>query len=165
MTKSDEYLMEAFAGESMANRKYLAYAAEADKEGLAQAARLFRAAAESETIHAMNHLKAVKGIKSTKENLMAAIGGEREEFESMYPEMIKTAQAEGNKAADRSFQFANEVEKVHAVLFKKSLDGLESETKAFPYYVCPLCGYVAEAGAPDKCPICGTKGGLFKKIE
>lgn len=165
MSKSEEYLKEAFAGESQANRKYLAFAQAADAEGFPQVARLFRAAAEAETVHAINHLKALKAIKSTKENLKEAIGGETHEFTSMYPEMIKTAQAEKNDAASRTFHFANEVEKGHAELYKGLLDSLGKGTENYPYYVCPVCGYTAGHEAPDECPICKTKKKFFKKID
>jgi len=165
MSKSEEHLKAAFAGESQANRKYLAFAAKADKEGYAQAARLFRAAAEAETVHAHAHLKALKGIGSTAENLEAAIAGETFEFKEMYPEMIEAAKAEGNKEAERSFVFANEVEKVHADLYKKVLGSLGSSQENYPYYVCPTCGFTAEGAPPDKCPVCGVKGQMFKKID
>jgi rubrerythrin len=165
MSKSEEYLKEAFAGESQANRKYLAFAAAADKEGYPQAARLFRAAAEAETVHAHNHLRVLKGIKSTKENLKEAVGGETHEFRTMYPEMIAAAKAEGNKDAERSFNFANEVEKIHAQLYQKLLDTLGTSKESYPYYVCPVCGYTAEKEPPGNCPICGTPGKMFKKIE
>ena len=164
MSKSEEYLNEAFAGESQANRKYLAFAAAADKEGYTQIARLFRAAAEAETIHAHNHLKVLKGIKSTRENLQEAVSGETHEFTSMYPEMIEAAQAEGNKEAERSFSYANSVEKIHARLYEKALENMD-EKEDYPYYVCPVCGYTAEKEAPDTCPVCGAKGKVFKKIE
>jgi rubrerythrin len=165
MSKSEEYLKEAFAGESQANRKYLAFAAAADKEGYPQVARLFRAAADAETVHAHNHLNALKGIKSTRENLQEAIAGETHEFKSMYPGMIEVAKVEKNSAAERSFHFANEVEKLHAKLYQKLADSLGSSKETYPYYVCPVCGYTSEKEAPDNCPICGTKGKLFKKIE
>lgn len=119
MSKTEEYLKEAFSGESQANRRYLAFAEKAEKEGYPQVARLFRAAAEAETIHAMNHLRALKAIRSTKENLEEAISGETHEFKSMYPEMLRVAKEEGNKNAEISFRYANEVEKVHAELYKK----------------------------------------------
>lgn len=165
MSKSEEYLKEAFAGESQANRKYLAFAVAADKEGHSQAARLFRAAAEAETVHAHNHLRALKGVKSTSENLKEAIGGETHEFQSMYPEMIAAAKAEGNKDAERSFNYANEVEKIHAQLYQKLLDTLGTSKENYPYYVCPVCGFTAEKEPPGTCPICGTAGKMFKKIE
>jgi rubrerythrin len=164
MSKSEDYLKEAFAGESQANRKYLAFAVAADKEGFPQIARLFRAAAEAETIHAHNHLKALKGIRSTKENLQEDISGETHEFTSMYPEMIKTAQAESNKEAERTFSYANSVEKVHAELYKNALANMDSK-ESYPYYVCPVCGYTSEKEAPDTCPVCGAKGKMFRKIE
>jgi rubrerythrin len=165
MSKSEEYLKEAFAGESQANRKYLAFAARADQEGYPQVGRLFRAAAEAETVHAHNHLRALKGIRSTKENLEEAISGETHEFKSMYPEMIKAAKAEGNKAAERSFDYANEAEKVHAQLYERLLDTLGSSQETYPYYVCPVCGHTAEKEAPDICPVCGTQGKIFKRID
>jgi rubrerythrin len=165
MSKAEEFLKEAFAGESQANRKYLAFAIKADQEGYPQAARLFRAAAEAETVHAHNHLKAMKGIGSTKENLQAAISGETHEFEHMYPEMIEGARAEGNKEAERTFVYANSVEKVHAELYKKLLETLGSSDEAYPYYVCPVCGFTVGNEAPDTCPVCGAKGKMFKKIE
>ncbi|MFH1293857.1 MAG: rubrerythrin family protein, partial [Pseudomonadota bacterium] len=116
MSKTEQNLLEAFAGESQANRKYLAFAKQADKEGYPQVAKLFRAAAEAETVHAHAHLRALKGIKTTAENLQEAITGETHEFKEMYPEMIQEAKDNGNKAAERSFIYANEVEKVHASL-------------------------------------------------
>lgn len=164
MGKSEEYLREAFAGESQANRKYLAFAKKADEEGHPQAARLFRAAAAAETVHAHNHLRVLGEIGTTAQNLGAAIAGETHEFEHMYPEMIEGARGEGNKAAERTFRFANEVEKVHARLYQSMLDGLDDEGE-YPYYVCPVCGYTAEREAPGSCPVCGAKGELFEKVE
>jgi rubrerythrin len=165
MPKTEANLKEAFAGESQANRKYLAYGAKADQEGFPQVARLFRAAAEAETVHAHNHLRALKAIGGTKENLKDAVSGETHEFKNMYPAMVAEAKAEGNKDAERSFSYANEVEKIHARLYQKLLDGLGGAQENYPYYICPVCGYTAERGAPDTCPVCGTKGSMFKKIE
>jgi rubrerythrin len=165
MSKTEQFLKEAFAGESQANRKYLAFAAKADQEGYPQVARLFRAAAEAETVHAHNHLRTLKGIKNTKENLQEAIAGETHEFKKMYPEMIEAAKAEGEKAAERTFTYANEVEKVHAQLYQKLLDSLGSPQENFPYYICPICGYTAEKQPPGICPVCGTRGEMFKKID
>ncbi len=165
MSKTEQFLKEAFAGESQANRKYLAFAARAEEEGFPQVARLFRAASEAETIHAHNHLRALKGIRSTKENLEEAIAGETHEFKTMYPEMIETAKKEGNKEAERTFHFANEVEKIHAKLYQNLLENLGKGQENFPYYVCPVCGYTAEKEAPANCPVCGLKGEKFKKIE
>lgn len=164
MDQTTKDLWEAFAGESQANRKYLAFAAKADQEGYPQVARLFRAAAEAETIHAHNHLRALKGIHTTKENLKEATGGETHEFMEMYPAMIAAAKAAGNKEAERTFAFANEVEKVHAKLYEKALATLEDK-KLVDIYVCPVCGYTVEEAVPDNCPVCNAKGKLFKKID
>ena len=165
MSKTEDALREAFAGESQANRKYLAFAINADQDGFAQAARLFRAAAEAETVHAHNHLRVLKGIRSTKENLKEAIAGEIHEFKSMYPGMIEKAKAEGNKEAERSFNFANEVEKIHARLYQQMFENLEKAKDTYSYYVCPVCGYTAEKEAPETCPVCGAKGKMFKKVD
>lgn len=165
MTKTEEFLNEAFAGESQANRKYQAFAAKADKEGYSQAAKLFRAAAEAEAVHASNHLRAMKAIKSTKENLQSAIAGEDHEWEKMYPEMIDTAKAEGKKDAEVSFYVANAVEKVHSQLYNRLLAGLATSNESFPYYVCPYCGNTVEREPPEKCPVCGAESGLFKRID
>jgi rubrerythrin len=165
MSKTEQNLKDAFAGESQANRKYLAFAAAADKEGHPQVAKLFRAAAEAETVHAHNHLRALKGIKSAKENLVEAIAGETHEFKTMYPRMLEAAKAEGNKEAERSFHYANEVEKIHAQLYQKLFDNLGATKEVSAYYVCPVCGYTSEKEAPDSCPVCGTKGKMFKRID
>jgi rubrerythrin len=164
MDQTTKDLMEAFAGESQANRRYLAFAAKADREGYPQVARLFRAAAEAETVHAHNHLRALKGVKSTQENLQEAIGGEAHEFKEMYPGMIAAAKDAGHKDAERSFSFANEVEKVHHALFEKALNTME-EKKLVDIYVCPICGYTVEEAPPENCPVCGAKGKVFKKID
>ena len=167
MSKSTENLETAFAGESQANRKYLFFAEQADKEGHRQIARLFRAAAEAETVHARKHLTVLEGIRSTGDNLQAAIGGEHYEFTEMYPEFISKAEAEGESKARTSFNLANQVEKVHHGLFKAALDMLEKkqalEDKTF--YVCQVCGYTVEGEAPDKCPICGAPKAKFKPVD
>ena len=164
MAKTEQNLKDAFAGESQANRKYLAYAKKAEQEGYKQAARLFRAAAAAETIHAHNHLRELGVVKSTKENLMDAISGESHEFQKMYPQMIADAKAEGKNGALKSFNYANEVEKVHAALYQKVLDSLGRNVET-DYYVCSVCGYTAEGSAPDVCPVCGSKKQAFMKSE
>jgi rubrerythrin len=164
LSKTETNLKEAFAGESQANRKYLAFAEKADKEGHGQAARLFRAAAAAETVHAHSHLRALKGIGSTADNLKEALNGETYEFESMYPPMISDAEAEGHNAAVTSFKFANEVEKVHAALYQKALDTLDNPQQV-DYYVCSVCGHTVENEAPDTCPVCGAKAKAFSKID
>jgi rubrerythrin len=163
MSTTDKNLAAAFAGESQANRKYLAFAKKADTEGHTQAAKLFRAAAEAETLHAHAHLKAMGAIKSTAENLQAAVEGETYEFESMYPDFIRVAQEENNTAAIRTFTLANEAEKVHAELYKKALATINSG-ETYDYYLCTVCGHIAEKEAPEKCPICGAKTQAYKNI-
>ena len=165
MSKTEKNLKDAFAGESQANRKYLAFAKKAETEGHPQVAKLFRAAAEAETIHAHTHLRTLKGVGSTADNLKEAIGGETYEFQSMYPPMIAEAKAEGNEAAVRTFTYANEVEKVHAALYQKALDSLGTPAAAVDYYVCTVCGYTCEQEAPDECPVCKAKKKAFVKID
>jgi rubrerythrin len=164
MSKSEENLREAFAGESQANRKYLAFAKKADQEGYAQVAKLFRAAGEAETVHAHAHLRTLKGIGGTADNLKEAISGETHEFKSMYPAMIEDAKAEDNSGALRSFEYANAVEKVHAELYQKALDNLDS-LEEVDYYVCSVCGYTCENEAPDECPVCKAKKKAFFKVD
>ena len=164
MSKTEQDLRDAFAGESQANRKYIAFAGKAEKEGYKQAAKLFRAVADAETVHALNHLRELGDIKSTKENLEAAISGETYEFEDMYPRMIEDAKSEGNRRAEISFNYANAVEKIHAVLYKKALEDL-GKNEEVDYYVCQVCGNTVEGEPPDKCPICNSLKKMFKKIE
>lgn len=164
MSKTEQNLLAAFAGESQANRKYLAYAKQAEKEGYHQVARLFRAAAEAETVHAHSHLRTLGKIGTTVENLKDAIAGETFEFKSMYPGMIQEAVEEGNKAAERSFNFANAVEVVHADLYTKALEN-PGELAPTDYYVCSVCGYTCEDHAPDKCPVCNAVAKAFYKVD
>jgi rubrerythrin len=165
MSKTVNDLWAAFAGESQANRKYLAFAKKADEEGHRQVAKLFRAAAHAETVHAVNHLKALGEIKSTAENLETAARGENHEAVSMYPGFVRDAEEEGEKKALRSFQWALEVEKVHEGLYRKALQTLGSDTAEGDYYVCPICGYTHYGAAPEKCPVCGTPGSKFERIS
>jgi len=164
-SKTMANLQEAFAGESQANRKYLAFARQADAEGFTQAAKLFRAAAEAETVHAHAHLKVMGGINSTKENLREAIDGETHEFNSMYPQMIVEAEKEENAPAVRTFKFANEVEKVHAGLYTKALEALGQEGPVFDYFVCSICGHTVEKAAPEKCMVCGAGSKAFFQVS
>ncbi len=165
MSQTEKFLNDAFAGESQANRKYTDFAKKAEKEGYGQAARLFKAAAAAEAVHATNHLNAQNAIRSTKENLQEAISGEDHEYMSMYPAMIDSAKVEKNKDAEMSFHYANEVEKIHSKLFQKLLSTLSPSQEQFPYYVCPCCGNTVEKEPPTKCPICGADGKLFKRID
>lgn len=165
MPKTTDHLKAAFAGESQANRKYTYFAEKAAEEGYPQVARLFRAAAYAEAIHARNHLKAMGELKTTAENLQAAIAGENYEVVSMYPEFIKEAEAEGEKKALRSFNWAMEVEKVHEALYRKALESLDKATTEADYYVCPFCGYTHEGSMTDKCPVCGAPAEKFERIQ
>jgi rubrerythrin len=167
MSDTQKNLQEAFAGESQANRKYLFFSEKADEAGNKQVARLFRAAAESETVHARNHLRVLGEIKTDKENLAAAVGGEHYEFTTMYPGFIEQAKKENNKAATMSFDGANKVEQIHHGLFQAALKDLEAgkKPKETVYYVCQVCGNTVEGDAPDRCPICGAPRSKFKKVE
>ncbi len=163
MTKTIDNLKAAFAGESQANRRYTAFAKKAEADGYPNVARLFRAAAAAETVHALNHFKALGEIKSTPENLQAAIAGENYEVVSMYPEFIQDAEVEGDKKALNSFRWAWEVEKIHEMLYRKAL-AADGDIPAVEYYVCPVCGYTHEGTPPDKCPVCNTPGKRFELV-
>lgn len=164
---TSENLKEAFAAESQANRKYLAFAKKAQDEGFPQVAKLFRAAAEAETVHAHAHLRVMGGIKSTQENLQEALEGEGREFEIIYPSFLVEADKEGNKPAVFSFKNALAVEQIHHYLYGKALNAVKSgtdlpETKIF---VCQVCGNTVKGEAPDKCPICNTTKDKFTEIS
>lgn len=165
MGKTLEHLKAAFAGESQANRRYLAFAKKADEEGYGQVAKLFRSAAAAETVHAHNHLRAMDGVKSTAENLEEAISGESHEVLNMYPAMIKDAEAENHKKAESTFKFAWEVEKTHEALYRKAKQNLGKESETFDYYVCQVCGHTHERSAPDKCPVCGAPASRFERVQ
>lgn len=152
----------AFAGESQANRKYLMFAEQAEKDGFSGIAKLFRATAAAETIHAFAEFRASGGVGTTAANLQAAIDGETYEFSEMYPPMIEEAKAEGNKEAARIFHYANEAEKVHAKLYRDALNDM-SNTEA-DYYLCPICGYIHKGATTENCPICGAKPSIFQKF-
>jgi len=165
MAKTDENLKAAFAGESQANRLYLAFAQKAEEEGFTQAAKLFKAAAEAETIHALNHVRITGQVKSTIDNLSTAVSGETFEFKKMYPEYLSIAKQEGNKQASWSFDVASKVEQIHANLFQKAINALKNrkEMEKVDYYVCGVCGNTVEGSPPEKCPICGSPKEKFFK--
>ena len=167
MGTTSEDLASAFAGESQANRKYLFFSEKAEEEGHKQISRLFRAAAEAETVHARNHLRVMEGIKATDDNLVAAIVGESHEFTEMYPAFIKQAEAEGKDKAKDSFDLANKVEQIHHGLFRVALDMLrKSQTmEEKPFFVCQHCGNTVEGEAPERCPVCGRPKRMFKRID
>ena len=161
MSNTQDNLMAAFAGESQANRKYTAYAKKAEAEGKLNAAKLFRAAADAETIHALKHFDVAGKVGSTADNLKDAVAGETYEYKDMYPDFVKQAEAEGNKGAIISFTGAMKAEEVHARLYQEALDNLDAEGEVF-YYLCPVCGNIEKA-VPEKCPICGAPGSKFIK--
>ena len=167
MTTTTDHLKEAFAGESQANRRYLAFAKKADAEGFPQIARLFRAAAEAETVHAHAHLRALKGVGTTLENLAAALAGEGHEFREMYPAFIADAEAEKATAALISFKNAMAVEKTHHDLYAGALASLEGgkDLAAEPIHVCQVCGHTHVGGAPDRCPVCGAGREKFTEVN
>jgi rubrerythrin len=166
MPNTPDNLQAAFAGESQANRRYLAFAKKAEQEGLPNIARLFSAAAHAETIHAHAHLRVMNGVKDTKENLKVAIAGEHHEFVSMYPEFLATAEAEKNPGAIASFRFALAVEKIHHDLYTAAAEALAAG-KDLPQrevHVCDVCGNTVYDGAPDTCPICKARKDHFVRI-
>lgn len=165
MSKTDDDLKAAFAGESQANRRYLAFAQKADEDGFHQVAKLFRAAAAAETIHAHNHLRAMGGIRTTAENLKEAIAGENYEAVDMYPKFVQDAQAEGEKKALTSFKWALEVEKIHEQLYSAALENLGKDTETKDYYICPVCGYTHEGPMEGRCPVCNAPANRFERIE
>jgi rubrerythrin len=164
--KTKDNLKEAFAGESQANRKYLAYGERAAKDGFAQVAKLFRAVAAAETVHAHSHLRAMDGVKGTAENLEDAAAGEKYEFEEMYPPMVATAEEEGDRHATISMKNAMEVEKVHHGLFNDALEAVKAgkDLDDAPVRVCPVCGHTVIGDAPEQCPVCKAKGEKFQEI-
>jgi rubrerythrin len=165
MSDTVQNLQVAFAGESQANRKYLAFAHQAEKEGYPQIAKLFRAAADAETIHALAHLSNMGGVGSTLQNLRHAVAGETYEFTEMYPPMVEQAVRENHKAR-HMLSFANAAEKVHAGLFAQALAALESgaDLSTMDVYLCPVCGDVEFGTPPERCPLCGAPGSKFKKV-
>ncbi|MEN6434421.1 MAG: rubrerythrin family protein [Anaerolineaceae bacterium] len=164
MAKTHDDLMDAFAGESQANRKYLAFAKKAEEEGFTQIAHLFRTVAHAETIHALSHFKVAGKVNSTAENLKSAIEGETYEFTTMYPEFIADAEAESEARAIKSFTNAMEVEKVHEALYREALENIGKSSEPYDYYICPVCGYIHPRNAPEKCPVCSTVGTRFEVI-
>ncbi len=165
MSTTESNLKEAFAGESQANRKYLAFAKKAEQEGFLNVARLFRTTAEAETIHAHGHLSAMDGVGSTADNLRAAVAGETYEYTQMYPPMLQQATADGHRAR-RMFGYAVKAEAVHAKLYQMALEAVAqgkdlAETK---FYLCPVCGHIELGAPPASCPICGTKAEKFVQV-
>ena len=165
--ETEDNLQVAFSGESKANRRYMFFAEKAEKEGYPQVAKLFRAVAEAETIHARNHLMAIDAIGSTKDNLLAAVMGEYQEFTAMYPAYIEKAEEEKSERARRTFNWANEVEKIHHGYFEAALAAVKDnkQPEDNTYYVCQVCGNTVTGEPPEKCPVCGAPATAFKKME
>jgi rubrerythrin len=165
MASTKDNLKEAFAGESQANQKYRAFGETALKDGLPNIARLFRTTAEAERIHAAGHLAALEGIKSTVENLQAAIDGETYEFTTMYPPMLQQAESEDHKAK-RMFKYAVQAEAIHAKLYRLALDAAKrgEDLAVTKIFLCPFCGHIEFNDAPEKCPICGAKKEKFMTV-
>jgi rubrerythrin len=165
MAATENNLKEAFAGESQANRKYLAFARKAEQEGFNNVARLFRTAAEAETIHALGHLSAMGGVGTTEDNVRAAMAGETYEYTEMYPPMLEQATADSHPGG-RMFSYALKAEAVHAKLYQMALEALRQgrDLAQMDFYLCPVCGNIEIGKAPDACPICGAKGEKFVKM-
>lgn len=165
--KTEVNLQDAFAGESQANRRYIFFAAKAEKDGFPQVAKLFRAAADAETIHARNHYQVMDAIGTTADNLLAAVLGEHQEYTGMYPIFIEDAQADRNERARQSFTWANKVEEVHHGYFKQALDMVKAgETpEDAEYWVCQRCGNTVTQQPGEPCPICGAKPEMFRKVD
>ena len=165
MATTESNLKTAFAGESQANRKYLAFAKKAEQEGFSNVARLFRTAAEAETIHALGHLAAMGGIGATLDNVRAAMAGETYEYSEMYPPMLEQATTDNHRAG-RMFSYALKAEAVHAKLYQMALEALQQghDLSGVEFYLCPVCGNIEIGKAPEACPICGTKGERFIKM-
>ncbi|MDD3486997.1 MAG: rubrerythrin family protein [Candidatus Moranbacteria bacterium] len=166
MSKTEDNLRAAFAGESQANRKYLAYAQKAEDENKPEIAKIFRVAAEAETIHAHNHFRVLGGVKTTEENLADAIAGETYEAEEMYPEFLAEAESQNDQAAQTTFRNAKHVEAIHERMFKEALEKNASGEKLedVEYHICPVCGFPAGNQAPERCPVCGAPGERFYKL-
>ena len=165
MPTVQEDLATAFAGESQANRRYLAFSRQAEKDGLSQIARLFRAAAEAETIHALGHRANQGGIGSTLKNLEAALAGETYEYKEMYPPMVARAEGEGHRARVM-LGWANKAEQVHARLFAQALEALRAgkDLSELAIYLCPVCGDIELGEVPERCPICNAPASRFQKV-
>lgn len=162
--KTDKNLEDAFGGESKAHMTYLAFSGIAENEGLPRVARLFRAVAEAEKIHALNHLAAMKKVGTTANNLKTAIAGETYEFTEMYPGFIEQAETDSNSKALNSFKDASAVEKIHSVLYEDALSS-PGASDTIPYYVCPVCGNTVAGERPERCEVCGAAGGKFIAFE
>lgn len=164
MSKTTENLKDAFAGESQAFNRYMAFAERADQEGYPGVAKLFRAAAKAEMYHALSHMKALGSVHGTMDNLQTAIDGETHEFKKMYPAMIQDAVADNEIEARHSLEYAMSIEMIHAKLFKKALQDPHANEESV-YYICPVCGNTVMDQPPKKCPYCGVDAKDFVEVK
>ncbi|MBS3815081.1 MAG: rubrerythrin family protein [Hadesarchaea archaeon] len=167
MSKTENNIEEAFSGESKARSKYTFFAEKAEEEGKSQIAKLFRAAALAEEIHAGNHFKTMDGLKTTKENLLSAIQGENYEHTEMYPEFVETAQEESKEQAEKWFDYALKVEKKHEEFYREALEAIENDNdlSESDWFVCEVCGNTVRGEAPENCPICGAPREKFQEVD
>jgi rubrerythrin len=165
MPNTIDHLKDAYSGESQANQRYRAFAKKAEKEGYANIARLFRTTAEAERIHAEGHLGSLDAIKSTAENLAAAIAGETYEYTQMYPPMLEQAETDNHKAK-RMFGYAVKAEEVHARLYRMALEAVQKgqDLAEAKFHLCPVCGHIEFGEPPENCPICGAKGAAYIQV-
>ncbi len=159
-------LQNAFSGESQAHMKYLIFSDVAEKEGKPNIARLFRAIAYAEEVHAKNHLKVLGGVGNTLENLGVAVGGETFEVEEMYPVYNNDAKLQGEKEAETSTHYAMEAEKIHAKMYERAKKVVANgeDIDLNDVYICCVCGYTVEGEVPEHCLVCGVKREKFKKF-
>ena len=161
-TKTLKNLKAGFIAESQAHLRNLAFAMKAEQEGYSQMAKLFRAVAEAEAVHAFNHFRLLDAVSDTQENLESAF--EKENLASKtYPQFITEANAEGNTGVAKTFSYSRDVEKGHARLYKKALAHMMAEEEV-DYYVCQICGYVSDGILPEECPICGALQEKFRRV-
>ncbi|HEV2396280.1 MAG TPA: ferritin family protein [Candidatus Sulfotelmatobacter sp.] len=179
-TTTLQNLQAAYNGESNAHVRYAAFADRADKEGYGEVASLFRAAAKAEEVHAANHAVVIKKlggtpeskietpvVKSTEENLQAAIKGESYERDTMYPEFLKQARVEGDRDALQTFNYAKTAESEHAKLYSEALRNLTTlkGSKSKEYFVCTICGYTTQKMDFSKCPSCFNHKDKYEKVS
>ncbi len=165
-TMTDRNLHEAFAGESMAHMKYLVYADKAETEGKPNLARMFRAIASAERVHATNHWRALGLLKGSVDNVQSCIEGETYEITEMYPAFKAVADLQNEKAASVSINYSLEAEKIHVEMYRKAKEAVDAgkDAEVGDIYICPVCGFTHEGTPPDVCPVCGAKKATFKKF-
>ena len=160
-------LKDAFAGESQASVKYMAFAIQAEKDGFEKVARLFRAISYAEQVHAHNHLKQLGGIGDTAANLAEAMGGENFEIDEMYPAYAVVAELQQEKGAQKSIHYALEAEKIHAEMYKEALESVKAGKDIDPdsVYICPVCGHTHFGKPEERCPICNVPAEKYVAFE